>query len=312
MTLAKLPTKNLAEFTDKVLQLDENEIVKHFGASFIEAETLVPALLAYTMLARHFELPHVYVCETNLRDGLLHDMAVGGSWTAEFRNQSVRSAVSLGRKFGFDEMHSRNVAEISRKLFDQLQPDHQLDSRYEVILYLAALLHEIGMLINVRSNHKHALYVIRNSDLFGLSKNELLLVGLVARYYRRASPQSSHPEYGVMPREERVAVSKMASILRIAIALADTRSGRIREIECEREGKRLVINVPGVEDVFAGANCDAAKRGAISRRVRDAGFAAPWKIVTGRNYRKTKMAAVRYTGSLHIKSIINPPWKDYE
>ncbi len=249
VSLAKLPTKDLAQFTDEVLKLDENEIVKRFGASFIEAETLVPALLAYTMLSRHFELSHVYVCETNLRDGLLHDMASGGSWTAEFRNQSVRSAVSLGRKFDFDEMHSRNVAELSRKLFDQLQDYHLLDSRYEVILYMAALLHEVGMLINVRSNHKHALYIISNSDLFGLSKAELLQVGLVARYYRRASPQSSHPEYGGLPREERVAVSKMASILRLAIALADTRSGRIREIECEREGKRLVIHVPGVEDV---------------------------------------------------------------
>ncbi len=249
VSLVKLPVQELASFTDRVMQLDEDEIVQQLGASFIEAETLVPALLAYTMLARHFELPHLYVCETNLRDGLLHDMAVGGSWTAEFRNQSVRSAVSLGRKFDFDEMHSRNVAELSRKLFDQLQDEHQLDSRHEVILYLAALLHEIGMLINVRSNHKHALYVIRNSDLFGLSKNELLQVGLVARYYRRASPQSSHPDYGALPREERVAVSKLASILRLATALADTRSGRIREIQCEREGKRLVINVSGVEDV---------------------------------------------------------------
>ncbi|NND98593.1 MAG: HD domain-containing protein [Pirellulaceae bacterium] len=249
VSLAQLSTSELAKFTDKVLQLDEDTIVKKYGASFIEAETLVPALMAYTRLAQHFELPHVFVCDTNLRDGLLHDMAVGGSWTAEFRNQIVRSAISLGRKFDFDELHARNVAELSRKLFDQLSEEHQLESRYEVILYVAALLHEIGMLINVRSHHKHTLYVIRHSDLFGLSKSELLEVGMVARYYRRASPQPSHEEFGVLPRNERVAVSKLASMLRLAAALDDTRSGRIREIECVRERKRLVINVPGVEDV---------------------------------------------------------------
>ncbi len=91
--------------------------------------------------------------------------------------------------------------------------------------------------------------MIRNSELFGLSKDELLQVGLVARYHRRASPQSSHEDYGTLDREERVVVSKLASILRLAIALDDTRSGRIREIECLREGKRLVIHVPGVDDV---------------------------------------------------------------
>lgn len=249
VSLAELPTARLAEFSDEVLALDEDAIVKRFGASFIEAETLAPALLAYTMLAQHFSLPHLFVCDTNLRDGLLRDMAVGGSWTAEFRNQIVRSAISLGRKFDFDETHARNVAQLAHRLFEQLQDEHQLDSRHEVILFAAALLHEIGLIINTRSNHKHALYLIRNSELFGLSKTELLHVGLVARYHRRANPQPSHDGYGTLSLEERVIVAKLSAILRLAIALDDTRSGRIREIECGREGKFLVIHVPGVDDV---------------------------------------------------------------
>jgi exopolyphosphatase/guanosine-5'-triphosphate,3'-diphosphate pyrophosphatase len=248
-TLAQLSTERLSDFTDEVFSLDVDTIVKRYGASYIEAETLAPALLAYTMLAKHFSLPHLFVCDTNLRDGLLHDMAVGGSWTAEFRNQIVRSAISLGRKFDFDESHACNVAELSRKLFDQLQAEHRLDNRHEVILFVAALLHEIGLIVNVRSNHKHALYLIRHSDLFGLSKGELLLVGLVARYHRRATPQPSHEGYGTLPQEERVVVAKLAAILRLAIALDDTRSGRLREIVCEKEDKQLVINVPGVDDV---------------------------------------------------------------
>lgn len=248
-SLAQLSTDRLIEFTNEVLKLDEDAIVKRFGASFIEAETLGPALLAYSMLAQAFNQTHVYVCDTNLRDGLLRDMAIGGEWTAEFRNQIVRSAITLGRRFDFDETHARNVAELSRKLFEQLVAEHQLDQRHEVILHVAALLHEIGLMINVRSNHKHALYVIRNSGLFGLSKSELLQVGLVARYYRRASPQPSHEGYGSLEREDRVVVAKLAAILRLAIALDDTRSGRIREIECTREGRQWVIKVPGVDDV---------------------------------------------------------------
>ncbi|QDT02771.1 Exopolyphosphatase [Rubripirellula lacrimiformis] len=248
-SLAEVPTARLAKLTEKLMSLSEDKIVKRYDASFIEAETVGPALLAYTLLAKHFDLPHVYVCDTNLRDGLIHDMAVGGSWTADFRNQIVRSAISLGRKFDFDETHARNVAELSRKLFDQLQDEHQLDSRHEVVLFVAALLHEIGMMVNVRSNHKHALYLIRYSELFGLSRDELLQVGLVARYQRRAYPQPSHEGYGTLPQQERVVVSKLAAILRLAIALDDTRSGRVREINCVADAKHLVINVPGLDDV---------------------------------------------------------------
>jgi exopolyphosphatase/guanosine-5'-triphosphate,3'-diphosphate pyrophosphatase len=247
--LACFPTEQLAELTGRVLRLDDDEIVKRFGATFIEAQTLGPALLAYTMAAKEFGLSQVYVSDTNLRDGLLKDIAVGGSWTAEFRNQIVRSALSMGRRFHFDEMHARSVAELARKLFDQLRSHHRLDNRHEVILYVAALLHEIGMQINVRSHHKHALYIIRHSELFGLSRSELLQVGLVARYYRRASPQPTHAEYMSLDRDTRVMVSKLAAILRLATALDDTRTSRIREIDCQVDEKRLIIQVPGVRDI---------------------------------------------------------------
>lgn len=247
--LAEIQTDRLAELTNTVLKMGDDEIVKRFEASFVEAETLGPALLAYTMVAKQFGLDRIYVSDTNLREGLLKDIAVGGSWTAEFRNQIVRSALSLGRRFHFDEMHARSVAELSRKLFDQLRPLHKLDNRHEVILYVAALLHEIGMQINVRSHHKHSLYIIKYSELFGLSRSELLQVGLVARYYRRAAPQPSHTDYMSLDRENRVMVCKLAALLRLATALDDTRTSRIREIDCVADGKRLVIHVPGVRDV---------------------------------------------------------------
>lgn len=247
--LAVIQTDALCDLTDKVLQLEDDEIVKQFDATFVEAQTLGPALLAYSMIAKQFGLTKLYVSDTNLRDGLLKDIAVGGSWTAEFRNQIVRSALSLGRRFHFDEMHARSVAELSRKLFDQLRDQHRLDNRHEVILYVAALLHEIGLQINVRSHHKHSLYIIKNCELFGLSQSELLQVGLVARYYRRATPQPTHTDYMSLDREDRVTVNKLAAILRLASALDDTRTSRIREIDCLTDSNRLVIQVPGVRDV---------------------------------------------------------------
>ncbi len=108
----------------------------------------------------------------------------------------------------------------------------------ELILFLAALLHEIGLYINVRSNHKHAMYLIRNSELFGLSRRDVLLVALVARYHRRSSPLPTHEGYANLDRTDRVAVSKLAAILRLAIALDDSRSQRINDISCRQENKR--------------------------------------------------------------------------
>lgn len=248
-TLAVLPIGALERLTNTVLECDEDEIVRRYGISFAEAETLAPALLTYLQLAKAFGLAHVHVSDTNLRDGLLREMAAQESLTADFRNQIIRSATTLGRRFDFDEAFAKHTAELASKLFAQLRDVHQLDSRFEVILHVAALLHEIGNAINDRSNHKHAMYIIRNSELFGLTRQDVLLVALLARYHRRAFPQPSHEPYGTLQLDQRVIVSKLAAILRLAIALNASRSGRVKEVRCSRERNRMVIVVPGVQDV---------------------------------------------------------------
>jgi exopolyphosphatase/guanosine-5'-triphosphate,3'-diphosphate pyrophosphatase len=244
-----LPVGMLETFTDRLLKLSPDSIAHKYHISFPEAETLGPALLAYVRLARALNQECILVTNTNLRDGLLQELAATAAWSDEFRAQIYRSAVNLGRKYNFDEPYAAHVAELSNKLFVALQDEHQLDRRYGVLLYVAALLHAIGNYVSNRSMHKHSMYLIRNSELFGLGKRDLLLVSLVARYHRRASPQPMHEGYSTLTRDERVAVALMAALLRIAIALDDSRSQRIANLSCRKVDDRLVISIPGVEDL---------------------------------------------------------------
>ncbi len=248
-TLSRLDTERLNAFTRELLKLSEDQIVAKYGISFQDAETVGPALLSYVLLARGFEADKLSIADTNLRDGLLQDMASREYWTANFRSQIIRSAVGLGRRFDFDEKHSRHVATLCRDLFSDLESEHQLEPKMELILYVAALLHEIGLYINVRGHHKHAMYLIRNSELFGLSRKDVQLIAMVARYHRRSSPMPQHEGYANLSRTDRIAVSKLAAMLRVAIALDDSRSQRIKNIRCRVDEKRFVLTARGVEDV---------------------------------------------------------------
>jgi exopolyphosphatase/guanosine-5'-triphosphate,3'-diphosphate pyrophosphatase len=247
--LSRINVASLEKFTDEILGMSEDAIVRKYHLSFPEAETLGPALLTYLQLAVAYGLDSLLVADINLRDGMLKEMAVDASWTEEFSKQIIRSALDLGRRYHFDEDHAQHVAHLSKQLFGQLKDDHQLEQRHEVILYVAALLHEIGLYVSHQSHHKHSLYLIKNSELFGLSRKDVLLTALVARYYRRASPQPSHEGYATLDREERVAVSKMAALLRVAVALDESRSQRIKDLQCLREKGKLVIAIGQVGDL---------------------------------------------------------------
>jgi exopolyphosphatase / guanosine-5'-triphosphate,3'-diphosphate pyrophosphatase len=247
--LGRLPVDDLAAFTDKILSRSADQLVQKYHVGFPDAETMGPALLGYVLLARALGVSQILVSNTNLRDGLLEDLAANEAWTDDFREQVTRSAIELGRKFDFDEAHSRHVGKLCRDLFRGLQNEHQLDSRYELLLYLAGLLHEIGLFVSNRAYHKHSFYLIINSELFGLAKQDMLLMALVARYHRRASPKPNHEGYVSLARERRIAVSKLAAILRVADALDRSYSQRVDEIRVFRERSKLVIAVPDVDDL---------------------------------------------------------------
>ncbi len=247
--LGRVSTASLERFTDKVLELSPDEIVAKYRVSFPDAETLGPALLAYSLLARTLRLDHILVTNVNLRDGLLKDTAVKGAWSEEFAQQVTRSALDFGRKFAIDEHHAGHVAMLAGKLFDQLRDEHQLDPRMALLLRVAALLHEVGLYVNTTSYHKHSMYLIQNSELFGLSQRDQLLVALVARYHRRASPKPTHPGFAPLDRDSRVIVCKLASLLRIAVAMDRSYSQRITNFECTRDDDRLVISISDTDDL---------------------------------------------------------------
>jgi len=119
-----------------------------------------------------------------------------------------------------------------------------------MLLRVAGLLHEIGAFVSSRAHHKHSEYLIMNSEIFGLNRQEITLVSQIARYHRRSVPQSSHPNYMALSRESRVVVSKLAAILRVADALVRGHSRTTPELRMERQGDEMVLSLSGAEDVL--------------------------------------------------------------
>jgi len=248
-SLPTIPLESFEEFVDVMFRLPIDEIVHDYHLTYPDAEALAPALLTVLSFARSLGTKKIRISNVNLRDGLLQEMANQGVWSEDFTDQVLNSALDIGHHYAVNENHATHVAHLAGLLFDAMNSQHRLENRYRVMLKLAAMLHEIGLFVGIASYHKHTMYLIQNSELFGLSRRDLQLVAQVARYHRRASPSPNHSGYARLSREDRVIVSKLASILRVAAALDRSYSQRIRELTCEIKRDRLIISVPGVEDL---------------------------------------------------------------
>jgi exopolyphosphatase/guanosine-5'-triphosphate,3'-diphosphate pyrophosphatase len=245
----RIPLAALEKFTEEIMALSVNECVRKYKIPFPDAETLSPALLFYCMLGRAFSLKSIIASDISMRHGILIEMTKTEPSGDDFSRQIIRSAWEIAKKYAVEESHARHVASLSAALFASLSEEHMLGPWYGLLLTVAGILHDAGMFISARSHHKHSMYLIQNSELFGLSRRDILLVALIARYHRRATPKSVHEEYADLDREGRLAVAKLAAILRVADALDRSHSQRISAIECRKEKDRFVISVPNVDDL---------------------------------------------------------------
>ena len=241
--LSRIAVDDLEKLTTRLLSITVDRIIRKYHIELSQAETLVPALLANLRLAQMLGCSQILITGLNLRDALLQGMLRTNDWSADFCEQIVNSAVELARKFHVDLHHARHVADLARTLYRALQSEHRMDARCETLLYVASLLHEIGLFVGLSGYHKHSQYLITHSEIFGLNEQDQHLVAMIARYHRRAAPKPTHEVFARLDRDNRVIVSRLAGILRVAVALDHTGSQRVRDIECTIERHRLVVTV---------------------------------------------------------------------
>jgi exopolyphosphatase/guanosine-5'-triphosphate,3'-diphosphate pyrophosphatase len=245
-----IPKDAFLALCDTITKDDLDQLVETYRLPQAEAETLVPALLAYRELLLETSASEVVVPDVSLRLGLLLDLAQSdrGFGIEQFRKQVLSSASALGEKYRYDAVHAKNVAQLAIRLFDELRSEHGLTDRDRLLLEVAALLHDVGIYVNLRGHHKHSQYILSVSEVFGLSRDDMALVSNVARYHRRAPPQKSHLPYMALDRDARVVVNKLASILRIANALDADHLQKVSDLKIVSEEGNWVLEVKGAGD----------------------------------------------------------------
>lgn len=194
-------------------------------------------------------------CDWALREGAIIDRlreleAEARPPVADFADPNLRGVYAVGRRFGYEEAHSLQVARLAEKIFDALAPRENLTRHQRTLLSAAALLHDIGYHIAHQAHHKHALYLIKNSELTGFSEGERAVIANIARYHRGSSPKQRHFDFAALNKADQESVLKLGAILRLADALDRSHEARVHDLDCEVQEGVVIINLR------TGTNCE--------------------------------------------------------
>ncbi len=160
-----------------------------------------------------------------------------------------------------DREHTRQVAWISLRIFDDLKSLHQLGSDERKFLECAALLHDTGWSGGRKGHHKRSYEIIVNDPGLPFQARDRRVIGAVARYHRKALPDPTHREYQALDSADGHIVQVLAAILRVADGLDVSHQNRVRVISChEKPGAVLcrcrVSGPADAEKMSAGKKSD--------------------------------------------------------
>ena len=102
-------------------------------------------------------------------------------------------------------------------------------------------MHDIGYYISYRKHHKHALYLIKYSDLLGFKEDEINIMANVSRYHRKSKPRKRHKPYKQLNKKLRKRVKKLSAILRVADGLDRSHYQNVQKLEINNKEETIEL-----------------------------------------------------------------------
>lgn len=245
--------EDLAVIYDKAYGMLEEQIVNTFSLSVKQAETFLPSILILNSFVKMIKTKRVYVPPVVLRHGLLSDIA-DQLYETPRRQESINDIISsvwyIAKKFGVDKRHASHVEKMALSIFDQIKKLHRLGERDRLYLQIASIIHAIGYFVNFSDPDIIAYELILKQSIVGLADNEMMIIANIVRYHEMELPSFLHPNYYVLSYEEKIKVTKLAAILKLADSMDVSRGKKIEQVNITLSGDDLYFKLTTKHDIL--------------------------------------------------------------
>ncbi|MBT9677450.1 exopolyphosphatase [Levilactobacillus brevis] len=242
---APLTLDDFNQFSREVAGASDQYLMERLHLTEENVELILPVVLLIKKLLTVVHAEKIQLVNLNIIDGLTTNQAIMAGYhkTAHFENQILASAEDLAQRYRVEPHHMELVRRFALHLFDQLRALHHLTTRDRLLLEVATIVHDIGGFIDTHQHYLHSDYVLKQSDLLGLSQEETQIIAAVSRYHSTRTPGEDLAHFQQLDSDKRLVVAKLSAILRLADALDDAHQQTIQKISVSVRADRVIITV---------------------------------------------------------------------
>lgn len=239
----RLSRSDLAEITADVLTLPAPQRDRIPGLKTDRADIILAAVLAVDEVLDATGAEAVEVCAHGLREGVMYEHYMAGA-PAPLVDVRRTSVINAAERFGYMRDHSQHVAHLALAAFDETAALdlHPGDPNDRELLWAAAMLHDVGVLVDYSAHQRHSEYLVLNSGLPGFDHREMAIVATLVRGHRKSMPQPG--AYApVLRRGDDQVITVCAAMLRLAEQLDRSRTGEVTGLGMRVDGDALVVGL---------------------------------------------------------------------
>ena len=252
-------TAEVEHLLDKLAAMTLDERTKVPGLNPSRADIIVAGLAVTGELLKRAKSRGVIVSAFGLREGLLLEMA--GAETVAASDNPMRLVREFAERCHVDRGHGEQVRALALTLFDALAEPLGAAPDERALLEAAAILHDVGQLVNYKNHQKHSFQLIVHADRLDFKAEERLLVAHIARYHRKGGPSKRHADFAVLKPEDQLIVRRMSALLRLADGLDRGGSATVGDVEVSLSPGEVRIGVsPREAGTDLSLECWAAGR----------------------------------------------------
>jgi exopolyphosphatase / guanosine-5'-triphosphate,3'-diphosphate pyrophosphatase len=243
-------TQNVRKLTEKLTKMNNEARMSVQGVGPRRSEIIVAGAQVFAGLLEAYKLPGFRYSPMGLRDGILAQMLAEKDLRAtahqQFERDRWESVLETARMYGVDPRWAEPVRQHAAQLFRDLEPVHKLPDEYLTWLEAAAILRDIGKFMNYQGHHRHAQYIIANSEMVGFTPVQRVVTSAIARYLGKSRPEPTGRTMRQVPPEEHEHVRRAVVLLRLAVALNQDRASDILRVKVLVYPKQVILEIsPG-------------------------------------------------------------------
>jgi exopolyphosphatase / guanosine-5'-triphosphate,3'-diphosphate pyrophosphatase len=243
-------TADVRKLADRLAKMSnaQREAVPGIGPR--RSEIIVGGSLVYASLLERMGLKGFRYSPLGLRDGMLAQMLaevdLRTSVHQKIENERWAGVLEVCERYGIEQRRVEPVRQHVVELFDALARVHELPEEYRLWLEAAAMMQDVGKFMNHQGHYRHTQYIIANSEIFGFSPEQRMIVSAIARYMGKSRPEPmDRPMRWISP-DEHAHVLRAVVLLRLAVALNQDRASAVLQMRTHVYPKRVLLElVPG-------------------------------------------------------------------